>query len=92
MTITRYLSPWTQAKDLKNQEKNITTMKRYIKPTSDIVEIETSPILDGSMYIGKDDETVDPDGSDQLAGGHRDSWDTIWDSMNSSNWETVLNS
>ena len=65
--------------------KNITTMKRYIKPTSDIVEIETSPILDGSRYIGKDDETVDPDGSDQLAGGHRDSWDTIWDSMNSSN-------
>ena len=67
--------------------KNITTMKRYIKPTRDSVEIETSPILDGSIYMGGNEEAVNPDEDEegQLAGGHRDSWDTIWDSMNSSN-------
>lgn len=62
-------------------------MKRYIKPTIEFIEVETAPILKASIYMGGNGEAVDPDEDEdiQLTGGHRDSWDTIWDSMNSSN-------
>ena len=54
-------------------------MKRYIKPTSEIIEIETSPILEGSIYMGGNKETVTIDY--QLAGEHRIDWENIWGNM-----------
>ena len=58
-------------------------MKRYIKPEIEIIEVETSPILDGSMYMGGNGETVNPDEDEdsQLSGGHRGDWDNIWGNM-----------
>ena len=58
-------------------------MKRYIKPTSEIIDIETSLMLAQSMYVGKNDETVDPDKDEdiQLTGGHRGDWNDIWKNM-----------
>lgn len=76
-------SELTQAKGLKNQEKNITTMKRYIKPTIEFIEVETAPILKASIYMGGNGETVNPDEDEniQLTGGHRGDWDNIWGDM-----------
>ena len=76
-------SELTQAKGLKNQEKNITTMKRYIKPTIEFIEVETAPILKASIYMGGNEETVNPveDEDIQLTGGHRSDWDNIWENM-----------
>lgn len=67
-------------------KENITTMKRYIKPTIEFIEVKTSPILDGSsgdLWIdgGGGEDYADPDGSDQLSGGHRGDWDNIWGNM-----------
>ena len=67
-------------------KENITTMKRYIKPTSEFIEVKTSPILDGSsgdLWVdgGGDGDYANPDGSDQLSGGHRGDWDNIWGNM-----------
>ena len=59
-------------------------MKRYIKPTSEFIEVKTSPILDGSMYMGGNGETVPPDDDDnvdQLSNGHRGDWENIWGNM-----------
>ena len=63
---------------------NITTMKRYIKPTSEIIEVETAPILKASIYMGGDGEAINIDDNDdetQLSGGHRGDWDNIWGNM-----------
>lgn len=61
-------------------------MKRYIKPTSEIIEVETNPllILKDSIYMGSNGETVDPDEDEndsQLSGGHRGDWDNIWSNL-----------
>ena len=72
-------------RDLKkrNKQVNITTMKRYIKPTIEFIEVETVPILDGSIWMGSNGETVNPDEDEdiQLTGGHRGDWDNIWGGM-----------
>ncbi|MBR5594240.1 MAG: hypothetical protein IKW46_09240 [Bacteroidaceae bacterium] len=58
-------------------------MKRYIKPTSEIIDIETSLMLAQSMYVGENGETVDPDDEnfEQLSNGHRGDWENIWGNM-----------
>ena len=59
-------------------------MKRYIKPTSEIIEVETNPllILKDSIYMGSNGETVNPDEDDsQLSGEHRGDWDNIWSNL-----------
>ena len=60
-------------------------MKRYIKPTIEFIEVKTSPILDGSsgdLWVDNGEGgTANPDGSDQLSGGHRGDWDNIWGNM-----------
>ena len=58
-------------------------MKRYIKPTIEFIEVETSPILDGSIWMGGNGETVDPDeeGFEQLSNEHRGDWSDIWKNM-----------
>ena len=58
-------------------------MKRYIKPASEIIDIETSLMLAQSMYVGKNDETVDPDDEnfEQLSNEHRGDWNNIWGNM-----------
>ena len=61
-------------------------MKRYTKPTSEFIEVKTSPILDGSsgdLWIdgGGGEDYADPEGSDQLSGGHRSDWENIWGDM-----------
>ena len=63
----------------KNKQENITTMKRYIKPTSEFIEVETSSILEGSMYVGDQDESVGID--EQLTGEQRGDWQDIWSNM-----------
>ena len=72
-------------RDLKkrNKQVNITTMKRYIKPTIEFIEVETAPILKASIYMGGNGETVNPDEDEdiQLSGGHRGDWDNIWGNM-----------
>jgi hypothetical protein len=74
-------------RDLKKRKKqaNITTMKRYIKPTIEFIEVETSPILDGSngnLWVDNGEGgTADPDGSDQLSNEHRSDWSDIWKNM-----------
>ena len=55
-------------------------MKRYIKPTSEFIDIETSLMLAQSMYVGGNGETVDPD-KDQLSNEHRGDWENIWGNM-----------
>ena len=67
-------------------KENITTMKRYIKPTSEFIEVKTSPILDGSsgdLWIdgGGGEDYANPDGSDQLSNEHRGDWNNIWGNM-----------
>lgn len=57
-------------------------MKSYIRPISERIAFETSPILEDSVYIGGSDETVK--GEDQLAEEYRGRWDSIWDNMNAS--------
>lgn len=57
-------------------------MKSYIRPISERIAFETSPILEGSEYIGGSDETVDD--KDQLAEEYRGRWEGIWDNMNAS--------
>ena len=58
-------------------------MKRYIKPAIEFIEVETAPILDGSIWMGGNGETVNPDEDEdiQLTGGHRGDWDNIWGNM-----------
>ena len=63
------------------KQENITTMKRYIKPTIEFIEVETSPILDGSIWMGGNDETIEDPENEQLTGGHRGDWDNIWGNM-----------
>lgn len=59
-------------------------MKRYIKPTSEIIEVKTSPILGGSnegdLWIdgGGDGDYANPDGSGQLSNEYRGDWQNIW--------------
>ncbi|MBR3878189.1 MAG: hypothetical protein IKJ23_08415 [Bacteroidaceae bacterium] len=55
-------------------------MKRYTKPTCEILEISPSTILEGSIWVGGDDETVEDTGG-QLSGEHRNDWDNIWKEM-----------
>ena len=57
-------------------------MKSYIRPISERIAFETSPILEGSEYIGGSDEAVDE--KDQLAEEYRGRWEGIWDNMNAS--------
>ena len=61
-------------------------MKRYTKPTIEFIEVETSPLLDGSsgdLWVdgGGGEDYADPDGTDQLSGGHRGDWDNIWSNL-----------
>lgn len=57
-------------------------MKSYIRPISERIAFETSPILEGSVYIGGSDETVEDE--DQLAEDYRGPWEGIWNNMNTS--------
>ena len=71
-------------RDLKKRKKqaNITTMKRYIKPAIDFIEVETFPILKGSLWVDDGEGgTANPDGSDQLSNEHRGDWNDIWKNM-----------
>ena len=54
-------------------------MKLYIKPTSEFIEVETSSILEGSMYVGDQNESVGID--EQLTGEQRGDWQDIWSNM-----------
>lgn len=74
-------SELTQAKDSKTKKKNITTMKRYIKPTIEFIEVETAPILDGSIWMGGNDETIENPEEEQLGKEYRGDWDNIWGNM-----------
>ena len=57
---------------------NITTMKRYIKPTSEIIEIKTETIF----LINSIEKTEEEKGGDEaLSGGHRGDWENIWGNM-----------
>ena len=60
---------------------NITTMKRYIKPTSEFIEVETVPILKASIYMGGNKEAIDNAEEAQLGNEHRGDWDNIWGNM-----------
>ena len=56
-------------------------MKRYIKPAIEFIEVETAPILEGSLWIDNGEGgTVDPE-KDQLSGEHRGDWENIWGNM-----------
>lgn len=53
-------------------------MKRYIKPTSELIEIKTmTGLLIGSI---EKDETEKP-GGDALSNEHRGDWEDIWGNM-----------
>ena len=53
-------------------------MKRYTKPTSEIIEIKTEAIL----LINSIEKTEEEkEGSDALTGEYRGDWDNIWDNM-----------
>ena len=59
-------------------------MKRYIKPTSEFVDIVTLPILlstsnKDDIYIGDKDEGVGEEG--QLSNEYRSDWQNIWGNM-----------
>ena len=41
-------------------------MKRYIKPTIEFIEVETSPILDGSIWVGGNNEAIENPDEEQL--------------------------
>jgi hypothetical protein len=62
----------------RKKQENITTMKRYIKPTSEFVEIKTM----GTILIAsiEKDETEKP-GGDALSNEHRGDWENIWKNM-----------
>ena len=62
-------------------KENITTMKRYIKPTSEIIDIETSLMLAQSMYVGGNDENIENPEEEQLGKEHRGDWNNIWGNM-----------
>ena len=57
---------------------NITTMKRYIKPTCEIIEVETAPILKASIYMGGNKEGIENPDEEQLGKEYRGDWDNIW--------------
>ena len=56
-------------------------MKRYIKPTIEFIEVETSPILDGSMYLGGNNEGIENPDEEQLGKEYRGDWMDIWKNM-----------
>lgn len=61
----------------KPKRKNITTMKRYIKPTSEVVELNvTGNIL---LVLSKTEEETS--GANALSDEHRSDWDNIWGNM-----------
>lgn len=52
-------------------------MKRYIKPTSEVVELNvTGNIL---LVLSKTEEETG--GGNALSGEHRSDWDNIWENM-----------
>ena len=65
----------------KPRRKNITTMKRYIKPTCEIIEVEISAILKASIYMGGNEEGIENPDEEQLGKEHRGDWDNIWGNM-----------
>ena len=56
-------------------------MKRYIKPAIEFIEVETAPILDGSIWMGGNDETIENPDEEQLGKEYRGDWDNIWGNM-----------
>ena len=56
-------------------------MKRYIKPTIEFIEVETSPILDGSIWVGGNNEAIENPDEEQLGKEFRGDWDNIWGNM-----------
>ena len=70
-------------RDLKkrNKQVNITTMKRYIKPTIEFIEVETAPILKASIYMGGNEEGIENPDEEQLGKEHRSDWENIWGNM-----------
>ncbi|MBO5866182.1 MAG: hypothetical protein J6Q73_09075 [Bacteroidaceae bacterium] len=59
-------------------------MKQYIKPTSEIIDIVTTPILlstsnNDDIYVGDKDEGVGEGG--QLSNEYRSDWQNIWGNM-----------
>lgn len=56
-------------------------MKRYTKPTCEILEISPSTILEASIWVGGNDETFEEATDIQLSGEHRNDWENIWKEM-----------
>ena len=56
-------------------------MKRYIKPAIEFIEVKTSPILDRSIWMGGNDETIKNPEEEQLGNEHRGDWENIWGNM-----------
>ena len=56
-------------------------MKRYIKPTCEIIEVEISAILKASIYMGGNEEGIENPDEEQLGKEHRGDWENIWGDM-----------
>ena len=65
----------------RNKQVNITTMKRYIKPAIEFIEVETAPILKASIYMGGNEEAIKNAEEAQLGKEHRGDWENIWGNM-----------
>ena len=56
-------------------------MKRYIKPTCEIIEVEISAILKASIYMGGNEEGIENPDEEQLGKEYRGDWMDIWKNM-----------
>ena len=76
----KHCHPEPCVRDLKkrNKQENITTMKRYIKPTSEVVELNVSGNI--LLEISKTEDEAPGDGA--LSNEHREGdWENIWKNM-----------
>lgn len=58
-------------------KENITTMKRYIKPASEVVELNVS----GSILLVLSKTEEEMGGGNALSDEHRSDWENIWGNM-----------
>ena len=56
---------------------NITTMKRYIKPAIEVIELNVS----GSILLVLSKTEEEMGGDSALSDEHRSDWDNIWGNM-----------
>ena len=66
-------------RDLKkrNKQVNITTMKRYIKPAIEVIELNVS----GSILLVLSKTEEEMGGDSALSDEHRSDWENIWGNM-----------